>query len=140
MRLIGMVTAFVMINSPIFAQGATLKQYGIVGTWSADCARSVLQGVDRITFDLSVFGNPTMTELTSGGSVIITRIYDVQTAESITEDKLRLTVALRKFIGTAGPISIPSGDDRAKPMQLLFEKIGQKVRFNAAFLFEKCLN
>jgi hypothetical protein len=141
MRLLGtLVTFLVMITSSCFAQSAALKDYDMLGTWSADCASSVTKGADRITFDVPVFGSPTMTELTSGGAIIITRISDIQSAEKITQDKIRLTIALRKFIGSAGPISIPSGDERAKPNQLLFEKLGQKFRVNALFLIERCLN
>lgn len=133
---------FMLVPSWCFAQSTSsaMKEYGILGTWSPDCASSVMKGADRITFDVPTLGSPTVTDQTSGGSIIITRVSEVHAAERITQDKIRLTRSLRKFIGSAGPIDIPPGDDRAKPQSLLLEKLGQKLQLNGVFILERCLN
>ena len=136
------IAASILISSSCFAQSisSVMKEYGVLGTWSLDCASSVEKGADRITFDAPTFGSATITELTSGGRIIISNISEVRAAERITQDKIRLTVVLTKFHGSAGPLSIPASDDREKPKQFLFEKIGQKISFQGVLLLEKCLN
>jgi hypothetical protein len=117
-----------------------MKEYGILATWSPDCAIGLMKGGDRITFEAPMFGSPTMTELTSGGNLIISRVSEVQAAERITQDKIRLTISLGKFIGSAGPIVIPPGYDRAKPQSMLLEKLDQKLKVNGVSIVERYLN
>jgi hypothetical protein len=107
---LGLMVAWLAAGPALGADGAAdaIKAFGLIGTWSIDCARDPLAGCDRttgcgfrLTYLLSPSGQP-MTKFVVGSSVVgQTRIAEttIEKATRIADDKLAFTSIQRSDTG-----------------------------------------
>jgi hypothetical protein len=137
MKKTGVCIAILLLGTTLAAAESTstaLKEFGIIGNWSQDCARSLTAGGDRVIIESPLFGSPIMAESNGLNNTTFTR-SEIRTAERVTQDKLRMIVVP---VSSGGVVLPP---ERTKPKELLFQKRGQYLSlFNGAMVLEQCLN
>jgi len=94
-----------------------LEAFGLVGTWSADCANESLA---RITYAVSVLSSPTVTAIT----LEFKQVFEIDSAVRITEDKLRTTKHYSSYVLNGKPLAARTQD---KYVSVLL-KSGSKYR------------
>jgi hypothetical protein len=112
--------------SPAFPESATeaVKTFGLIGTWSADCARD--REVIRMTFASPLPGFVTRTEVAVLGPKTSQRVvteYEITSASRVTEDRIKLTSVARTRRDThLGPLPLPESQEG------VYEKSGNTIR------------
>ncbi len=108
-----------VITSPAVSESTAdaVKIFGLIGTWSWDCAQKMDAGGQRVTFSSGFFGSVKQTIV----GATATAESEVQSAVRITEDKIKLTL---------GPASQTSSNSkRTFPgREWLIQKIGPKFK------------
>jgi hypothetical protein len=61
---------------------------------------------------------------------------EIKSAVRLTEEKLRIVTAVTNVNGNA----MPADSAVSKPVELLFQKVQNKLVVNNRLVFEKCLN
>ena len=119
-RLLGIVgLAGILVSSSAVAESAkeAMQTFGMVGTWSLNCATSPF----RVVYAFPVSGPPTLTSVFNGQE---TAISEVQEAVRATEEKIKVTYFIK---------STPQGTPVWGPLtgeiwEAVYEKIGNKFR------------
>ena len=65
-----------------------VKTFGLIGTWSTDCAEELQSVGERVVFDSSWLGVVTATRVPPSGR----NVSEVQSAIRVTETKIKITV------------------------------------------------
>jgi hypothetical protein len=110
--------------------GSAMKDFGLVGTWSFDCAKDPVKDAyaTRDTYSVPrLFGKPTMvmTFVQKSGDLTV-RTYEIESATRITEEKIRIEVTLIKTehsISQANDSAPSSGGS----VQFLLQKVGSRL-------------
>jgi hypothetical protein len=107
---LGLIVAWLTAGPVLAAESAAdaVKAFGLIGTWSPDCARDPLAACDRttgcgfrLTYLLSPSGQP-MTRFVVGtlaGGQTRTVESTIETAKRVTDDKLAITSIQRTDLG-----------------------------------------
>lgn len=96
----------------------TLEGFGLIGTWSFDCA-----GKARTTFAAPMFGSPTGIS-TNGGDE--TTVAEIRSATMLTQDKLKIITLTTKVPN--GSKNKPSVRQEGEIWQAVYERFGKKAR------------
>lgn len=112
--------------------GATLKEFGLLGVWSTNCAKDPSREVgDRSTYAAPIFGPVTITIVKHlQNHVVFRTIMEIKTAIRITNDKLKY-----EYIITSSKAEVPNAPERdalgvnaGMMFTNVFERLGPKVR------------
>jgi hypothetical protein len=112
--------------SPAFPQSAAeaVKSFGLIGTWSEDCARD--REVIRMTFSLTLSGAARRTEVAVLGPNTSQRVftdYEITSAIRVAEDRIKLTsMAFSRRDTHLGPLPLPDSQEG------VYEKSGNTIR------------
>jgi hypothetical protein len=135
---LGLVVVCIAASQAAGAESASqaITTFGLDGTCAPDCASEN----ERFTFALSTFGSPTMMEkqfMSSAPTAKPNMIRsEIKSAVRLTEEKLRVVAAVTNVNGNA----MPADSAVSKPVELLFQKVQNKLVVNNRLVFEKCLN
>ena len=99
-------------SSPAFPESASaaLEKFGLVGTWSDDCARDPAKDGGRLRFTVPLIGAPRMEDPRTDDSAEIT------SAVRVTEDKIKIQFVL------------PAKLKAPAPGEEVFKKEGNRLR------------
>jgi hypothetical protein len=123
---------------------AVINTFGLIGIWSADCAKGPTQGAGRIIFASPTFGAPTMTNMVLLENIVEWKTkFEIQSANLITDEKLKITTVFTETTGA--PSFVDQRTINRKPQELVFLKIGTKIQpitlnGERGEILEKCLN
>lgn len=110
-----------------------LKAFGIVGTWSPNCAIDPSKSCERtgtcnyrIIYSVPFFGSPNRTSViaTLNDNKPITTKEDIGTAEQITTDKLRYTYVLQNAFANG----VDWTPQKGEAWEVVLQKVGPKLR------------
>jgi hypothetical protein len=97
----------------------TLESFGLIGTWSYDCA-----GKGRATFTAPSFGAPMGTSINGDDST--KTLVEIKSATKLTDDKLKIVTLT---------IKVPEADKKneitrqeGEVWQAVYERLGKKMR------------
>jgi len=107
---LGLMVAWLAAGPALGADGTAdaIKAFGLIGTWSVDCARDPLAACDRttgcglrVTYLLSPSGQPMIRSVVSTLVAGQTRTGEltIETAKRITDDRLAITSIQRTESG-----------------------------------------
>jgi hypothetical protein len=99
-----------------------IRAFGLVGTWSWDCARS---DRDRMTFATPLFGASTIT---SGKKGHQDEVIEISEAVRVTDDKIKLTFLVKKIVGNPDPDPWLDANP-GESWELVFAKYGNKIKW-----------
>ena len=90
----GLGIIVIMLSSPIRAEttAEALRAFGLVGTWSPDCAKETAKGGERSTILVPTLGEPTIESIGHyGPDNRFTTIshFLIKSAIRVTEEKLK---------------------------------------------------
>jgi hypothetical protein len=97
----------------------TLKEFGLVGTWSFDCA-----GKGRTRFSVPFFGPPAGT-VTNGGDETRTEA-EIRSATLVTQDKLKIVTLITRVPEVNK--NNPNARQKGELWKAVYERFGKKLR------------
>ena len=111
-------------GSPAFAESTVnaLDAFGLIGTWSEDCAKNGLRG----TFVAPLLGVPTWTLSGYDGTYSVLMQFEIKTATRITEDKIKFVMVPVKFIKNGETVALTP--QMREPGESIWLKIGNKIK------------
>ncbi len=93
------ITAMLFGQASAESTGDALKTFGLIGTWSPDCAKDPKDPLPdsmlttyptRYTYSMSLFSVPRVTRVQRvPGNVVITFASEIRSAERVTESKIK---------------------------------------------------
>jgi hypothetical protein len=104
-----------------------IKAFGLIGTWSPDCAADPMRGGTRVNYVASLFGPLKATTIQSDieGGRVITSQSEIQSAIRVTEEKIKI-IAVRTSLTSSNPNDrITSLNEKT---ETLIQKFGNKIR------------
>jgi hypothetical protein len=106
--------------------GDAMSAFGLIGTWSADCAKGPLSGVVRLTYSLPLIGSPKIIATVGFPAVgVTTSEFEIRSAVRVTEEKIKYT-SVRVSSSNANTKLTTEIDDR--PRETVLMKNGGKIR------------
>jgi hypothetical protein len=111
--------------------GSAIRDFGLVGTWSADCSKDLKKEIaQRTTFVVPSIGKPTIEVVLHASLGIFgdtnTRTSEIQSATRITEDKLEYVSVTIKSEHSNPAATNPAS--LAKPFRVLMQKKGAHMQ------------
>jgi hypothetical protein len=95
---IGVALVLIGFSFSAFAESAAqaMQAFGLIGTWSYDCAKDPLNGGVRYTYAAPMFGSATETTVVSAPAgngpgppyFVFKSQYEIKSAERVTEEKI----------------------------------------------------
>jgi hypothetical protein len=99
-----------------------MKNFGLIGTWSTDCAKDPAKDGERTTWDVPIFG--VATETFANPSFVFT--HEIKSAVRVTDEKLKYVEVLVKILEKEKPRDLLPG--QTMPVELVIIKLGNKFR------------
>jgi hypothetical protein len=92
-RALSALVAFILAP-PAFAENTAdaLKTFGLIGTWSRDCAKDPTKDGERSTYAVPLFGAPTITVIRPHHLIE----HEIRSAVRATEDKIKVVDVITK--------------------------------------------
>jgi hypothetical protein len=127
----------------------TLKEFGLLGTWSSDCSKDISRSrASRVVFVAPAEGRMTATALDNRDEVLVTTVYEIVESAIMDGDKIRIALH---------PLTVTKSDGKAASqheydnLYLVFQKVGERIEvirvqfeglpeIERAIFFEKCQN
>jgi hypothetical protein len=116
----GALAAASLNGAAAFAESVTMKSFGLIGTWSTDCAR--ISGSFRLTYSAGdFFSGPIVRREIYVNDVLLTYDYQITAEEIVTANRIKYTQT---------PIKDPSTAhlNNELPSNVVMEKIENKIR------------
>ena len=126
---------------------SALKEFGLIGTWSADCSKDISQPrTNRLVFAAPSDGGAAATAQDNNGEAVITTVYEITDAARVESDKIRVAMHPVKVTSSDGK---PATQHQYDNLSLVFQKVEQRIKvirihweglpeIDWASFFEKC--
>jgi|SRR5581483_9121475 len=139
----GLVFTILLVSGAARGESASdaLKSFGLIGTWSPDCAKDPTKEPGmRVTYRVPLVGPPTETVVWHAPNIIAEEVkWEVKSAVRITEDKLRVTSIFLEGKQIGPPYM--KRVQITQPSDTLIIRTGKNLQFgDPANIYEKCLN
>jgi len=124
-----MIFALIAATSTLARAESTahaLEAFGLVGTWSTDCAKDDLL---RVTYTLSALGSSTVTLVVPNSK----ETFDIDSAVRITDEKLKIIKHASSSISN-GKLLTPGPKDKGVSDVSVLLKSGSKYRVLDAYI------
>ena len=129
--LVGMtanVVSVFMISAFAASPGEAIRSFGLIGTWSADCAVPLgTLGASQITFEVQDDGRATFTSTFTvpiPSKPLASTAFEIGDASVLSDKRIKLVVKTRKR-SCPGCQTAPPPD--ALQRQLIFEKVDSQI-------------
>jgi hypothetical protein len=117
----GLLILLLPMPSRSESTSGAMSAFGIVGSWSPDCAGSV-----RLTYSTPFFGTPTITIERDGKQQLVA---EVQEAVRVSEEKLKFTVRVEKrATSDVTPMQFKALPQPGEVWEIVYVKVGNKFR------------
>jgi hypothetical protein len=141
------VVILVMLALPLpsYAESPAdaLKVFGLIGTWSTDCAKDLSEvGAIRRIYESPIFAMPSTTVIQNWGNFTTTRQFAIISATQVTEEKIKIIanwVSGKKVVpgGRSEDESIPSGIHIVRVVLKVANKIRDVDHFFGEAIYAK---
>jgi hypothetical protein len=132
----GLLLGLLAVASPAAAEtsAAAMRAFGLIGTWSVDCATDMTQpcvDIDRcfprLTFTVPLRGNPVREVLspTAEAGKVFRGAAEIESAALIADDKIRITTT--DSVRPVGP-DTPTSRTSDETWETVYRKSGDTLR------------
>jgi hypothetical protein len=130
-----------VISSPTAAAspGGAMESFGLVGSWSTNCALSTVTDTLRANYEVPLFGSPKIKIVQSrprngdpngirSNDLVITDEFEIEQADRIADDKIQIMYSpVRRVIELDGKVT-SDNTDRGQPIEVVIQKQDSKIR------------